>query len=184
MLLANIYMYYIEVCLYILVGASQLSAMGDLTRKITESVRGLYTRDEGSYDKFIGRISPRSLNLIVWGLSICINISAVVILFTGCFEGIHLLDKTMYDTGANVFLTITNAYKQPLTMITMLVLSICLLLYFLHMQHTLNKFLSSSLKKERRKINILFGIFLVIYWLRTINCIYAVFVPVQNEVVC
>ena len=134
MLLANIYMYYIEVFLYIAVGAAQLAAMGDLTKKITESVRGIYTRDEGCYDKCIGRISSKSLTFFVLALSACINICGLIILFKGCFEGFNILSKSMFMAGeANFIVSIADAYKMPLTMVTMLVLSTCLLLYFIHM---------------------------------------------------
>jgi uncharacterized membrane protein YesL len=44
--------------------------------------------------------------------------------------------------------------------------------------------MSVALKKERRKINILFGIFLVVYWIRTVNCVLAIATPEKDTLIC
>ena len=78
--MANVHLYYLEVVIYICLGASQVATMGDLTVRITSSVRGFYTRDENAYDRCMGRLSPRVQAIFVWLGYIAIVISAFVIL--------------------------------------------------------------------------------------------------------
>ena len=58
-LMAVIYLYYIELFLYVSIGAAQISSMGDLAIQLSASVRGLFSENNGCYDRLVDKVPSK-----------------------------------------------------------------------------------------------------------------------------
>ena len=160
--------------------------MGDLTRKVQESTCHFYERDQSAYDRLYSKISPKTMERIIWILCILINISALVIFCRACWfwsEGVKDFQFINQDTGKlKPIFSAASVFNNAMTVVTLVVLCVFFTFFYFHMRHVVNKFFSGRLSRMARNINMLFGVILTMYWLRTIWSTFQYFVT--HELVC
>ncbi len=70
-----------------------------------------------------------------------------------------------------------DAYNGTWAIVLIMLMSILLIVYYMHMYYVLNKFFSNALKQEKRKIFLFFLTFMFAYTLRSIISLVLHYIP-------
>ena len=100
----------------------------------------------------------------------------------GCYYLENLTDQT-FITPAGDFKKFHGAKSKHGNWIAflMITLSLAMVIYYFHMRRILHRFFSTSLKKQKFKINLLFAVFMISY---SLKAILAPLSPYTNQIVC
>ena len=107
---------------------------------------------------------------IVNGISVVLCLGSLTYLISGMLNLSHSVQKILQQTNLQWYATFSSDWS----IVLLSLLSLLLLVYYMHLRYVIDKFFSVVLRAEKRRINILFLTFLIAYFLRTVVsiCLY------------